>query len=95
MSMNNFLSFLQQLLTMVDPDNQYSIALAQTALDATVELVWASRKSDSLTIRSMMVAKNEFRYLVSHQDEYAGIPGEYSMNEQKRRRLALVLQPGC
>ena len=95
MSKDNFLSYLQQLLTMVDPENSYSVALAQAALDATVELVRASAKADSLTVRIMVNAQHEFRYLTSHQKDYAGVPGEYRENEQKRRRLGLILQPGC
>lgn len=66
MSMSNFLSYLQQLLSMIDPENRYSVALAQTALDATVELAMASEKASPRTIRAMMAAKNEFQYLASH-----------------------------
>ena len=95
MSLNNFLSYLQQLLSMVDPANKYSVALAQAALDATVKLVRASGKADAVTMRTMVNAQREFRYLASHRDEFAGIPGDYNGNEQKRRRLGLMLQPGC
>ena len=95
MSHDNFLSYLQQLLSTVDPGNPCSVALGQTALDATVELVRASGKVDGYTIHLMVMAQDGFRHLVYHQKEYAGVPGEYKENEQKRRRLEMVLHPGC
>ena len=42
MTMENFLSFLQQLLTMVDSRNECSIALAKTALSAVFSLAKSS-----------------------------------------------------
>lgn len=95
MSEKNFLSYLQQLLSMVDPEDKYSIALAQMALDATVELARGSGKANPVTLRMMIAAKGMFRRLVAHRDDYAGVPGEYETNKQKRRRLAMMFQPGC
>ena len=40
--MENFLSYLQQLLTMVDSRNECSIALAKTALSAVFSLAKSS-----------------------------------------------------
>ena len=45
MSFDNFLSYLQQLLSMVDPKNEYSIALAKTALFNTYMLTKNFRES--------------------------------------------------
>ena len=42
MTMENFLSYLQQLLTMVDSRNEWSIALAKTALSAVFSLAKSS-----------------------------------------------------
>ena len=42
MTMENFLSYLQQLLTMVDSRNECSIALAKTALSASFSLAKSS-----------------------------------------------------
>lgn len=42
MTMENFLSYLQQLLTMVDSRNECSIALAKTALAAVFSLAKSS-----------------------------------------------------
>lgn len=42
MTMENFLSYLQQLLTMVDSKNECSIALAKTALSAVFSLAKSS-----------------------------------------------------
>lgn len=42
MTMENFLSYLQQLLTMVDSRNECSIALAKTALSAVFSLAKSS-----------------------------------------------------
>ena len=95
MSMDNFLSYLQQLLTMLDPENPYALALAEAALDATTGLAMASGKADPITIRTMENAKQTFLYLVSHQKEFAGVPGEYKANEQRRRKLGSLLRPEC
>ena len=95
MSFNNFLSYLQQLLTMVDSDNEYSVALACNALSATINLARISGKADSVTLRTMMMAEQQFTYLAEHREEFAGVPHEYEQNERRRRRLGLMLRPGC
>lgn len=95
MSLINFLSYLQQLLSMVNKEDKYSVSLAYTALTATIELVHASGKADGMTYRAMERAKMEFHYLADHCDEFAGVPGEYQENQRRRNRLRLVLHPGC
>ena len=95
MTESNFLSYLQQLLSMIKKDDEYSVALAYTALTATIQLVHASGKADGRTYRSMMRAKMEFQYLADHCDEFAGIPGEFKENQRRRSRLLQMIRPGC
>lgn len=95
MSLANFISYLQQLLSMVDPKNKYSIGLAKNALSATISLARASGKADPITIRAMVSAEYEFQNLVEHAKDFAGSPGKYKENEQKRKRLEMMLVPHC
>ena len=95
MSMDNFLWFLQQILTMVEPENASSVASAKAALIAVFGLAKSSGKADAITIRSMMIAEREFEYLVSHKADYVGVPGEYQKNQVKRQRLAHMIVPSC
>lgn len=95
MSLKNFIIYLQQLITMLDPKNEYSVALAKSALSSTIALVRASGKADALTVRAMVHAEDEFRYLVEHAKDFAGVPGYFKENEQKRQRLEMMLIPHC
>lgn len=95
MSFGNFMMFLQQLLTMVEKKDEYSIALARSILQSTIALAKASGKVDGMTLRTMMMTVNRFDNLVQHAEEFAGKPGDISGNEQKRRRLEMTLRPGC
>ncbi len=95
MTLDNFLSFLQQILTMLDDENPYSIALAFNALNNIVVLAEHSYKTDGLTLRSMYAARRQFEYLVKYRNEFMGEPGEYQMNQIKRQRLAHVIVPSC
>lgn len=95
MSLRNFIAYLQQLLTMVDPKDEASYELARKALEATVELAFASGKADSVTLRAMRRAQDEFFYLVKSAEDFAGKPGHFRENEQKRHRLESVIVPHC
>lgn len=95
MSFDNFLSYLQQLLSMVSPKNEYSIALAKTALSSTIMLARASGKVDNLTSKAMYRAEHTFEYLVEHADDFKGVPGDYTGNKHKRMALSHMIQPGC
>lgn len=95
MSMDNFLSFLQQLLTMVEPENESSVALAKAALTSVVGLAQSSGKADSITMRAMMIAERKFEYLVSHREDYAGVLEAYRNNQIKRQRLKNMIMPSC
>ena len=95
MSLNNFLCYLQQLLSMVDGSDEESVALAQSALAATIRMVRFSGKADRITWQTMTAAEGMFPHLVEHREDYSGVPGEYLRNERRRRRLGMVLQPHC
>ena len=95
MSLNSFLIYLQQLLTMVDSTNPYSVELAKSALRETFVLARLSEMADGFTLRTMKNALDTFDHLVSSRDQFAGVPGEFQENEKKRRRLGMVLGPRC
>ena len=95
MSLENFLSYLQQILTMVNPHDAKSVALAREALTSTVALAMMSGKIDPMAHRVMVVAEDSFEYLVQNARDFAGILGEYASNKQKRRRLGMILGPHC
>ncbi len=95
MSEQNFLSFLQQLLTMIDPEDTDSIELGRKALNAVIELAISSHKANASVVRMMMNAENCFDYLVRNAIHFIGAPGQFADNQQRRRRLANALRPGC
>lgn len=95
MSLDNFLSFLQQLLTMVDPKNAASVELAKVSLRTVISLARTSRKVGMATYRLMNLAEAQFDLLVEHREDFVGIQGEYSENHARRKRLEHVLTPGC
>ncbi len=95
MSLNNFLSYLQQLLSMVDPKNRYSVELGKIALSSTVFLARTSQKLDAQTERCMITADKMFEHLAKNAQDFAGKPGKYQENEKRRRRLLMVLSPSC
>ena len=95
MSMDNFLSFLQQLLTMVEPGNKSSVALAKTALKAVIGLAESSDKVNMVVLRSMYIAEINFEHLADHKNDFAGVPGEHQKNRVKRQRLEHMIMPGC
>ncbi len=95
MSLNNFISYLQQILSMIDPKDKYSVALGKSALNATIALALASGKVDGLTHRAMMLAEGEYKYLAENARDFAGKPGKFDENEKRRRRLLMVISPSC
>ena len=95
MTIDNFLSFLQQLLTMVDPQNEESIRLGRDALESIVELARSSGKVEPYTLHAMFYAEHDFEVLVRHADEFIGVPGRFELNAKRRRRLRMALQPHC
>lgn len=95
MSLENFLSFLQQIITMTDPDDTASVALAKNAVVSVIALAHSSKKVDALTWRVMYAAEMRLEQLLRHKEDFAGKPGDYVGNQNKRHRLLNVLRPGC
>ncbi len=95
MTRSNFLSFLQQLLPMIDPRNKYSVALAKQAFSATRALAMASGKVEAEVARAMYTAEERFEYLAENARDYNGKPGDYNENEKRRRRLWMTIAPSC
>lgn len=95
MSINNFIAYLQQILSMIDSKDKYSVALGEAALNATIALAQASEKIDEETYRAMMIAQREYRYLAENAKDYAGKPGRFDENEKRRRRLLMAISPSC
>ena len=95
MTLDNFLSFLQQLITMTDPDNDASVALAKNALTSVSALARTANMVDPLTRRAMMKAEVRLEMFLHHREDFAGKPGEYMNNQHKRQRLRSYLAPEC
>ena len=95
MSIDNFISYLQQLLSMIDPKDKYSLALAKSALTSTVNLAIASGRIDAQTHRAMVTAVNIFDFLAENAADFAGKPGKYLENEKRRHRLLMSISPSC
>ena len=96
MSTENFLSFLQQLLTIVDPKDQQSVNMVKRLLSDLKTLSDYNTKSFEMFTRKMIEAANlEIDYLIAHRSEFAGKPGKYDANYKKRQRLHMLLAPNC
>ena len=95
MTIDNFLSFLQQLLTMVDPKNECSIAIARNTLSGIISLASTSQKVEAITLRAMKRAEMELGFLIDNRDDFIGKPGQYEFNKTRRHRLYHVIMPGC
>ena len=95
MTLNNFLSYLQQLLTMVDPSNKYSCGLVKASLSSTVALAVGSGKADAYCIRVMRGAEANIDRLIVHADEFKGYTGAYELNMHNRKMLEQVCRPHC
>lgn len=94
MSEENFLSFLQQLLTMVELEDADSIALTETALTSVTQLANLSGKTDAFTLFLMVNAVRKFDYLLENKDYFAGVPGEIFTNRNKRKLLKEIVGTG-
>ena len=95
MSLNGFLTYLQQLITMVDAADPRSVGYARAALKNTVELARLSGKAGGPAMRVMVRALDQFDDIIRVRNQFAAEPGEFQENERKRRRLCAMLQPGC
>lgn len=95
MSEKRFIQILQELLTMVDPDNPASSACVKNVLESLFALAKSSGKCDSITMRMMFAAKDNIDSLIDYRDDFAGRQGDYNGNTAKQQRLAQMLRPGC
>ena len=95
MSLENFMIFLQQIITMTDPGDPVSVALAKTSVESVIALAYSSQKVDPATWRVMYSAEMRLDQLLRHKQDFAGKPGDYIGNQNKRHRLLNVLRPGC
>jgi len=95
MSEKDFIKLLQNIITMVDPEDSNSISLGKLALESLINLAMNSGKVDGMTARMMHRASAEFEFMVERKVEFEGRPGAFSENEHKRRRLMMMLRPGC
>ena len=95
MSLNNFISYLQQILSMIDPKDKYSVALGKNALSATIALAMASGKVDAKTEHVMKIAEHQYLYLAENAKDFTGKPGKFEENEKRRRRLLMAISPIC
>ena len=96
MTTENFLSFLQQLLTIVDPKDQQSVNMVKSLLlDLKILSDHNTKPFGLVTRRMITVANLRIDYLIEHSSEFAGKPGEYDANHKKRQRLHILLTPHC
>ena len=95
MTIDNFLSYLQQILSMVDKNDEKSVFQAKTALVSIAELVEYSGKADLMTRRYIQYAVAIFENLAEDADDYADKPGASTINIQRRNRLKMAICPSC
>ena len=95
MSQRGFIAFLQELITMTDPDDERSRRLAAMVLWNIIEMARKTNTVDSITMRLMYFASNDLNRLLEHRDEFAGVPGQTVENRAKRKRLLYALHPEC
>lgn len=95
MSLENYLMFLQQVITMTDPEDLSSRSLAKIAMESVLAMAYKSQMSDPVTIRAMRTALSSFDFLMSNRKDFAGKKGAYLENRAKRQRLEMALVPHC
>ena len=95
MSLEKFLEFLQQIITMTNPEDVSSRTHARIALESLYALTRKSGMATPVTIRAMRDAVFRFDFLMAHRKEYAGKQGAYLENKAKRQRLEMLLVPHC
>lgn len=95
MSLESYIRMYQELLTMVDPSNPYSVEHAVNILREILFLAQQSHMANPLTIRSMYNGIQEFASIARHRADFAGKPGDFHGNQTKRQRLMQMLGPHC
>ena len=97
MSLKDYLKFLQNLITMLDPNDKQSCECFENALRAVFQMMRMSGKADGITMEHAWEAQlpHSVHALIRMRDEFAGVPGEYEKNKKKRERLLHVIAPHC
>ena len=95
MSFDRFIELLQQLITMTDPEVKERVWYAENILDNLLRLADESGMADLRTVSAMKLASANFTRFLRNKEDFAGRPGDYSGNQAKRRRLAMMLRPSC
>lgn len=95
MSKDLFLRLLQTLITITDAGDQRLVELGKSILNNLFELVRESGKCDAYLLRLIHSAYCNFQGLVDNKDSFAGYPGNFITNDNKRKRLEMSLYPHC
>ena len=91
MTFERFIELLQQLITMTEEQ----VLNAKNILKNLMELARSSEMADAVTIRAMHQGYSEFAMLLRSKESFAGKRGDFSGNQAKRNRLAMMLRPHC
>ncbi len=95
MSKRGFIAFLQELLTMTNPDDTRTVHLAHMVLWNIIEMVEKTKTADPFTRRLMFMADYSLDVLIQQREEFIGVPGQTAENEKKRARLLQFIYPSC
>ena len=93
MTQSNFIFLLQQILTVTDKDNTYSVAFGKSVLESVISMAEASDKCSQQTKKVMTMALGCFDFLAQHADEYAFVQGEDEENAKKFQLLDNAVDP--
>lgn len=80
---------------MVDENDPSSVANGKAILVNLNGLFLSSGKTNHVVKEMIDRAIRNFDNLVRYKDDFAGAPGEITMNQIKRAHLARVLFPHC
>ena len=72
MTQKEFIEFLQKVLTLVEPENICSVALARTAVLSMVTLSMETGKVDKTTAAMMKSAVDDFDNLLKNREQFIG-----------------------
>ena len=95
MSKDLFLRLLQSLITITDPLDQRHVELVKSIINNLFDLCRETGKCDAYTLRLIHSAYCNYQGLVDNKDSFAGNPGNFINNDNKRKRLEMALYPHC
>ena len=91
MSVDEFLSFLQLVLTLIDPKDSASVDLGRVALITLSGLIRKSNKPDDEVLKIVETATNMLGQLIAHSADFAVVRGDTKKTHARRQMLAKVL----